>query len=310
MADHYSILGVSRQATPAEIKAAFRKLAKQYHPDKNPHNPNAKELFNAIVRAYETLTDPGKKKRYDLYHGDISMQPKRQQGRKQKEWTFTDEDLRKRQYYQQYYKQKQKSSASATTKSKPYNDYKYVLYATPIAVCLLMLIISLFTSRPETGALPAANTPTKPATTSPKAHTGDRVYEGYFGPVKTAGTGNKLSVSNACGYDAVVALFDSKTNTAIQHAYVENGYYVEFLSLPESGVYLRCLIGKTWDPTKVVFGDKVQGCFDSIVQIQNWKKVPVVFNKHTGLEMVSLVVEKPDGQSGIELGNDSLFFRK
>jgi curved DNA-binding protein CbpA len=52
MADYYSILGLTKTATEIEIKAAFRRLAKIYHPDKNPNDPNAKHLFENILRAY------------------------------------------------------------------------------------------------------------------------------------------------------------------------------------------------------------------------------------------------------------------
>ena len=65
MADHYSILGISKNASDIEIKAAFRKLVKIYHPDKNPNDPNAKKIFENILRAYNTLINPHSKKRYD-----------------------------------------------------------------------------------------------------------------------------------------------------------------------------------------------------------------------------------------------------
>lgn len=63
--DFYQILGLSRNASPDAIKQAYRKLALQYHPDKNPNNKNAAELFLKIQEAYETLADENKKSRYD-----------------------------------------------------------------------------------------------------------------------------------------------------------------------------------------------------------------------------------------------------
>lgn len=65
METHYDILGVSPDAAPDEIRAAYRKLAKQYHPDMNP-DPDAGERFIAIQQAYETLIDPDARARYDL----------------------------------------------------------------------------------------------------------------------------------------------------------------------------------------------------------------------------------------------------
>ena len=65
MADFYEILGVSQSANSAQIKAAYKKLAMQYHPDHNPGNPQAEEMFKAINEAYHVLSDPLKKSRYD-----------------------------------------------------------------------------------------------------------------------------------------------------------------------------------------------------------------------------------------------------
>jgi DnaJ-class molecular chaperone len=69
MADLYSQLGVKRDASEAEIKKAYRKLAKELHPDKNKDNPKATERFAKVTQAYDLLTDKDKRARYD--RGDI-----------------------------------------------------------------------------------------------------------------------------------------------------------------------------------------------------------------------------------------------
>ena len=63
--DYYKILGVDKDATPNEIKKAYRKLAAKYHPDKNSGDKNAEERFKEINEANEVLGDPGKRKKYD-----------------------------------------------------------------------------------------------------------------------------------------------------------------------------------------------------------------------------------------------------
>ncbi len=65
--DYYSILGVSRNASEKEIKQAFRRLARKYHPDVNPGDKSAEERFKQISEAYEVLSDKEKRKKYDQF---------------------------------------------------------------------------------------------------------------------------------------------------------------------------------------------------------------------------------------------------
>ncbi len=63
--DYYAVLGISPDATTAQIKRAYRKLARQHHPDRNPGDPCAANRFQALTMAYEVLTDPGRRAAYD-----------------------------------------------------------------------------------------------------------------------------------------------------------------------------------------------------------------------------------------------------
>ena len=67
MASYYDILGVPRKSSDKDIRRAFRKLARQFHPDLNPGDSKAEERFKRINEAYEVLSDSDKRKKYDRY---------------------------------------------------------------------------------------------------------------------------------------------------------------------------------------------------------------------------------------------------
>jgi curved DNA-binding protein len=72
--DYYKILGVDKNASQDAIKKSYRKLAKKYHPDANPGNKTAEEMFKDINEAYEVLGDPDKRKKYDRFGNAMNFQ--------------------------------------------------------------------------------------------------------------------------------------------------------------------------------------------------------------------------------------------
>src|ERR1700712_44248 len=97
--DYYSTLGVGKNATEDEIKKAYRKLARKYHPDLNPSDKEAHKKFQQINEANEVLSDPEKRKKYDQYGKDwehaSDFEKARQQGSRQgseREQYFTGGD--------------------------------------------------------------------------------------------------------------------------------------------------------------------------------------------------------------------------
>ena len=65
--DYYQVLGVKRDADEKEIKRAYRKLARKFHPDHNPDDAAAEERFKDVTEAYEVLGDPDKRTKYDRF---------------------------------------------------------------------------------------------------------------------------------------------------------------------------------------------------------------------------------------------------
>lgn len=92
--DYYKILGLGKNASPDDIKKAYRKLARQYHPDLNPNNKEAHKKFQQINEANEVLSDPEKRKKYDQYgkdwqHAEQFEQARQSQRRPAGSWEGT-----------------------------------------------------------------------------------------------------------------------------------------------------------------------------------------------------------------------------
>jgi len=140
--DYYSILGVSRTATEKEIKQAYRKLARQYHPDINPGNRTAEAKFKEVNEAHEVLSDTEKRKKYDKYgdqwqYADQFEESARQQGRA---WNFSQEPGGTRSYgfeegdleslFDEFFSGSRSGFRTRTTRTRRGQDIEYPLEVT------------------------------------------------------------------------------------------------------------------------------------------------------------------------------------
>jgi curved DNA-binding protein CbpA len=248
---YYDILGVSRTAGDLEIKTAFRRLAKLYHPDKNP---NGKDQFEKVLVAYEVLIDPTRRSQYDLKlkYGNAENFISKKSGatKTQKEWGYSEEELKRRQYFQEHYKKEyERFSKSVHVPKKTYNEYKYILFAVPLAVGLFMFVINgVEKNRAEESR--KARLSMKPESKKDELHYTADPYSAYFGkPTYDIKTNRTLVIKNASSKDLVVALFDEK-NKFVRSTAIKSGFHTEISQLPAKELNIRFVSGNYWKRSK------------------------------------------------------------
>ena len=262
MINYYDILGVSESAGIDEIKTAFRKLAKQYHPDRNP---NGKEFFERALLAYETLSDPQRKTAYDYrlkaqtqgIHGGAAP-PKSAQG---KNWKFDERELKRRQYYNDHIRKYAKETASYNAKAKEkksYNEYKYILLATPLAVLLFVMIMKL--AGPVVPKKKLSHSETAGTLASPQLKPGDAPYNFIFGnPKYEMNDGRKLLIKNMTGRDAIVCIFSG--GLFVRSFYIQGGFSAEVPQLPSTPLDIRYVTGQHFDYRTTLREARIMGGF-------------------------------------------------
>lgn len=267
--DYYKILQVSTTATSAEIKAAYRRLAKIYHPDKNWGGLLAEEKFKEIKEAYETLIHPHKRARYDAKRNrattfTAAAQP--QTKTTKKSYSFTEEEAKRRHYYQQQYKKT--SAASSVKKEAPLNkqpsELKYILISVPVAVALLLLIIRIY-EKPAPGPV-MKNTASVEIRS--EINTPESPYKGVLG--KAGNDSSSLSVIklvNQSGYDAIVFLLDDSGAVA-RHHFIANNYQLLAENLASSSYHLRYWLGRGFSYKYFLF-DSIMGNFSENISVDS-----------------------------------------
>jgi hypothetical protein len=264
MQNFYAILGIQETAGLGEIKSAFRKLAKIYHPDKNP---GGQEEFRKILRAYETLSDPVQKRAYDLklkYHRNLGgTQKEHVKKTGTKKWSFEEKDLKRRKYYDEHIKRYEKHTGKDPRVSevkKNYNEYKYILFATPLAVALFLLVMNLATgSQPQTysGKKKVMTASVIPAS---QLKMGDSPYTEYFGRQQYDTQQNrKLLVKNQSGKDVILCVFTGKE--FVRSCFIQDGFFVEIPQLPLKNLTIKYMSGKNWSGDTLLNDPRIYGSF-------------------------------------------------
>lgn len=260
MQNYYEILGLSDTASITEVKAAFRLLAKKYHPD---INPGGRDHFVLVLKAYETLSDPQQKYIYDSRLRTSSSQSisnSSSKTTKEKSWKFDERELRRRQYYDEHIRKYEKKNTSEVKVEHPksnYNEFKYVLFATPLAVLLFIGIMYMAADKPAT-ITPFDAGQSEQIT---PLHPGDSPYSFYFGKSAVAATDSaSLVVKNMSGYDAVICLF--RKDKFLRCFFVNHGVSATIPQLPCQNLKIRYCTGSSFNLDKLVEGCQVVGAFE------------------------------------------------
>lgn len=255
--DYYKILQVPVTATSAEIKAAYRRLAKIYHPDKSSSYAD-EERFKQIKEAYEHLADPQRRARYDAKRNRATTFNKSGQSAKntsrKKDYGFTEEEAKRRQYYQQHYQKAYTSSrrrAEEPAPPKPSNELRFILISVPIAVALLLLIIRIYEGprNDETHAVPLAPAGAARADVS----TSESPYTGLFGRMAfDTASAPVIRFVNKTGHDALVFLRND-TGRTVRHHFIEDNFQLYAEDLPGGKYHLYYWLGDDFSYKNYLF---------------------------------------------------------
>lgn len=272
--DYYQILQLQPTATNAEIKAAYRRMAKLFHPDKNP---GAEEKFKIIKEAYETLIDSTKRSRYDLKRNyNIAVQtPRTEPAKKQKTYSFDEAELKRRQYYQTHYKTKTTSYASQPVESVKtnYKELTYILISIPAAVALLLILVNLYQLPKHT------KTDTTKIQVASEALTSESPYASSFGKNKYDTTSKAyIKVVNPSVNDAVVFL-QNDSNKIIRNYFIERNYQLYIEHIPAGNYKLYYYAGTGFIKGKYLFSD-IRGKFNQATAVDSFAETIKVEPSH------------------------------
>lgn len=262
--NYYLILGVSSSASFDEIKAAYRKLAKKHHPDKNPGNIAAEDYFKEIQEAYAILSNPEKRKKYDL---KISYSHSHAQRRTSTAQYTGNAYQYAQQTAQRAQQQNRQGQQGQRIRRKPdKSENYYILVSVGIAMVLLYFIISYSTDKQSAHTVAPGN-PQEPSTTSavpaPQIRDFDSPYSYWFGEEESdPSSKNSILIHNTPSYEAVVCLVRATTpHRTIRNQYMAEGASFKMNNIPDGSYFFRIYYGANWDTSKVFPGKPYHGGF-------------------------------------------------
>lgn len=267
--NYYTVLGIKNTATFAEIKTVYRELAKKYHPDRNPGNKAAEDFFKEIQQAYAVLSNPEKRKKYDLKFSYSTSQKNTQTRTRPANSQYNGNAY---QYAQQQEKQKFYQSQTTQNKKTEKTERHPILISIGIAMILLYFIISYSTKNENPKSIaeqPVAKTETlveKEEIDSSSISNFDSPYTSYFGKeVYDNESKNVITINNSNNCEAVVCLEEiNATHKTIRNQYMMRGTTFKMNNIPDGIYFLKAYFGNNWNTKKQITNIIVGGFKDEI----------------------------------------------
>lgn len=255
-----------------------------FHPDRNPQG---QEQFRRILTAYETLMDPVKRRSYDFrlrYQSNAQYTAQKFQTKKKKDESWEEKELKRRQYYNDYIRQFEKNTGFRNMedleKKTNYNEYKYILFATPLAVALFLLIMNL-----AAGSGPRKVNEFKTASVQPEIKMGDVPYLDHFGKQQYDLKNTSIfKLKNNSGKDAVICFFNDQD--FVRSLFIKNGYSAQIAQLPDDRLEIRCFTGQNWKNDQALNKGYVAGGFSMDTGFYR-TRTPVDLSQQNELELNS-----------------------
>ena len=252
----YALLGVSSTASQEEIKLAYRKLAKRFHPDRNPGDKQNEERFKEISEAYNVLSDEENKKKYDLkfhYTSNSRSEKKYNPGQTQRE--------------PPKFRVKKERPPTAAEKRAT----RWIFGSVIVFVVAITVMIILNPEDDESSKMKALmyqqdlaeNSPIQ-KTEPPPIMDADSPYDVIFGQgISVDESRNTITVSNSEASEVVVCLVQKDPPfKTIRNEYFGSGLTYRIVGIPNGTYYLKTYFGKHWNPKKKLVNGKVTGGFD------------------------------------------------
>lgn len=265
--NYYILLGVTSTATSDELKVAYRNLAKKYHPDINPNNKSAEDFFKEIQQAYTILSDPEKRKLYDLkFFGATQNNSRNENATK---GTYTQYNGNAYQYAQQ--QAAQKNMFYANRKANPQKRDKserYQILASIIIAFILLYFIISYSSRKRarpTKIVTKQVQVKEPEKAKPQIDDYASPYSNFFGKeIADENSQNNISIHNSDISEAVVCLVETgKDKKTIRNQYINAGRSFKMINIPDGNYFLKIYYGTNWDTTKTFINTTAKGGFSN-----------------------------------------------